>query len=69
MWGSERGTGLLDGGAPYYDTYKTADNKYMAVGAIEPQFYSKLIEGKFSRDVTINRCIIILSIRANFIEH
>ena len=37
---------MLDGGAHFYDTYKTADGKYMAVGAIEPQFYTKLLEGK-----------------------
>ena len=41
----ERGTNLLDTGAPFYDTYETADGKYVAVGAIEPQFYAKLLEG------------------------
>lgn len=39
-----RGTDMLDGGAPFYDTYETSDGKYMAVGAIEPQFYKILIE-------------------------
>jgi alpha-methylacyl-CoA racemase len=38
-----RGTNMLDGGAHFYDTYETADGKYMAVGAIEPQFYAELI--------------------------
>jgi alpha-methylacyl-CoA racemase len=38
----ERGTNLLDGGAPYYDTYRCSDGEYMAVGAIEPQFFSEL---------------------------
>ncbi|KAK7075199.1 hypothetical protein SK128_011149 [Halocaridina rubra] len=33
----------LDSGAHFYDTYETKDNRYMAVGAIEPQFYSELI--------------------------
>ena len=33
------------GGAPYYRTYKTSDGKYMAVGAIEPQFFAQLIVG------------------------
>jgi alpha-methylacyl-CoA racemase len=41
----EREAGLLDGGAPFYRTYETADGKYMAVGAIEPQFYAQLLEG------------------------
>ncbi|OKH63761.1 carnitine dehydratase [Mycobacterium sp. SWH-M5] len=45
MWSDERGTNLLDTGAPYYDTYETADGKYMAVGAIEPQFYAELLKG------------------------
>ncbi|MDH6197655.1 alpha-methylacyl-CoA racemase [Mycobacterium frederiksbergense] len=45
MWSDERGTNMLDTGAPYYDTYETADGKYMAVGAIEPQFYAELLAG------------------------
>lgn len=45
IWGNERGKNILDSGAHFYDTYKTKDNKYMAVGAIEPQFYNKFIEG------------------------
>ena len=36
MWTDERGTNMLDGGAPYYDTYECADGRYVAVGAIEP---------------------------------
>ncbi|WP_305092651.1 CaiB/BaiF CoA-transferase family protein [Prescottella sp. R16] len=43
MWNDERGVNMLDGGAPYYDTYETADGRYMAVGAIEPQFYAELL--------------------------
>ncbi|KAF9199925.1 hypothetical protein BGZ49_009899 [Haplosporangium sp. Z 27] len=39
------GTNQLDGGAPFYDTYKTKDGLYMAVGAIETQFYKLLLEG------------------------
>ncbi|MFL6114521.1 MAG: CaiB/BaiF CoA transferase family protein [Catenulispora sp.] len=38
----ERGSNLLDGGTPYYDTYKCADGEYMAVGAIEAQFFAEL---------------------------
>jgi alpha-methylacyl-CoA racemase len=39
------GSNMLDGGAPYYQTYETADGKFMAVGAIEGRFYEELIEG------------------------
>jgi alpha-methylacyl-CoA racemase len=42
-WGGERGTNMLDGGAPFYTTYQTADGQYMAVGALEPQFYAELL--------------------------
>ncbi|MCO4253343.1 CoA transferase [Pseudarthrobacter sp. MDT3-9] len=44
LWEGERGTNLLDGGASFYGTYETSDGKYMAVGCIEPQFYSQLLE-------------------------
>ncbi len=43
-WKPERGTNLLDGGAPFYDTYETADGRYISVGAIESKFYAELIE-------------------------
>ena len=46
IFGAERGQGWLDGGAPFYDTYKTEDGKYVSVGAIEPQFYKNLLNGK-----------------------
>jgi alpha-methylacyl-CoA racemase len=42
FWRDERGVNLLDTGAHFYDTYETADGKYLAVGAIEPQFYAEL---------------------------
>jgi alpha-methylacyl-CoA racemase len=45
FWSDERGTNMLDTGAPYYDTYECADGKYVAVGAIEPQFYVALLDG------------------------
>ena len=38
------GTNMLDSGAPYYQTYETADGKFMAVGAIEGRFYAHLLE-------------------------
>ncbi|KAL1920939.1 uncharacterized protein VTP21DRAFT_11574 [Calcarisporiella thermophila] len=41
----ERGANLLDGGAPFYEVYKTSDEKFLSVGALEPQFYSELIKG------------------------
>ncbi|MFB6672436.1 CaiB/BaiF CoA transferase family protein [Streptomyces sp. NPDC056390] len=44
-WSDERGTNVLDGGAPFYDTYACADGRYVAVGAIEPQFYAQLLTG------------------------
>jgi alpha-methylacyl-CoA racemase len=44
-WKDERGVNTLDGGAPFYDTYATADGGYVAVGAIEPQFYAALLRG------------------------
>jgi alpha-methylacyl-CoA racemase len=39
------GTNMLDGGAPYYQTYETEDGKFMAVGAIEGRFYAHLLKG------------------------
>ncbi|HEV2450370.1 MAG TPA: CaiB/BaiF CoA-transferase family protein [Streptosporangiaceae bacterium] len=42
-WQEERGTNLLDGGAPFYDTYQTADGRHVAVGALEPKFYAELL--------------------------
>jgi alpha-methylacyl-CoA racemase len=44
-WRDERGTNLLDGGAPFYDTYATAGGGYVAVGALEPKFYAALLAG------------------------
>ncbi|GAA4971044.1 CaiB/BaiF CoA-transferase family protein [Yinghuangia aomiensis] len=38
-----RGTNLLDGGAPFYDVYETADAKFVAVGSIEPHFWAELL--------------------------
>jgi len=39
------GANLLDSGAPFYQTYETADHKFMAVGAIEARFYAELVKG------------------------
>ncbi len=43
-WSTERGTNLLDGGAPFYDSYRCADDRFVAVGALEPQFYAELLD-------------------------
>ena len=42
-WFTGRGGNVLDGSAPFYDTYECADGRYVAVGAIEPQFYAELL--------------------------
>ena len=41
---SERGTNMLDTGAPFYDAYECADGEYISIGSIEPQFYAELME-------------------------
>lgn len=43
LWAGPRGTNLLDGGSPFYDTYETLDGGYMAVGCLEPQFYEVFV--------------------------
>ncbi|MCP1388662.1 CoA transferase [Corynebacterium sp. TA-R-1] len=43
-WDSGRGKNLLDGGAPFYRVYETADGKYMSVGPLEPKFYAALVD-------------------------
>jgi alpha-methylacyl-CoA racemase len=45
LWTEDRGENLLDGGAPFYTTYVTGDDKQVAVGALEPRFYSALLDG------------------------
>ena len=44
FWSDERGTNLLDSGAPYYDVYRCADGAELAVAALEPQFFATLLE-------------------------
>ena len=43
-WRETRGRNLLDGGAPFYATYRCADGQYIAIGALEPQFHAELID-------------------------
>lgn len=42
QWRDERGVNLLDTGAHFYDSYETADGKFVSIGSIEPQFYAQL---------------------------
>jgi alpha-methylacyl-CoA racemase len=44
MWRDHRGDNILDGAAHFYGVYRTADDKHVAVGAIEPQFYAELCQ-------------------------
>ncbi|KAK3684818.1 CoA-transferase family III domain-containing protein [Podospora appendiculata] len=44
-WDRPRGENLLDSGCPYYDAYETRDGGFMAVGALEPQFFAELVRG------------------------
>ena len=43
-WTTQRGSNLLDGAAPYYDTYRCSDGRFVAVGALEPQFFAQLCQ-------------------------
>ena len=45
FWREERGTNILDSGAPFYDVYETSDGRFVAVGAIEARFYENLLTG------------------------
>jgi alpha-methylacyl-CoA racemase len=44
QWKQQRGSNLLDGGAPFYGVYETSDKKYVSIGAIEPQFFALLLD-------------------------
>ncbi len=43
-WADERESNMLDGGAPYYRCYETADGKAISIGPIEPKFFAELVE-------------------------
>ena len=45
IWRDQRGSNVLDTGAHFYEVYETKDGRYIAVGAIEPQFYAALLQG------------------------
>ncbi|MGQ0802244.1 MAG: CaiB/BaiF CoA transferase family protein [Actinomycetota bacterium] len=44
FWEDERGVNVLDTGAPFYDTYETADGGFVSLGSLEPQFYAEMLE-------------------------
>lgn len=44
LFSRPRGQNALDSGAPFYDVYETKDNKFLSVGALEPQFYAILVK-------------------------
>jgi alpha-methylacyl-CoA racemase len=48
-WHDERGTNLLDTGAPFYDVYETSDGRHMALAALEPPFYEEFV-ARFGTD-------------------
>jgi alpha-methylacyl-CoA racemase len=52
-WVEERGVNILDSGAHFYEVYETKDRRYMAVGAIEPKFYSELLKGLGLQDTEL----------------
>ena len=43
IWQDKRGSNLLDGGAPFYDSYECSDGEWVAVGALERQFFAELV--------------------------
>ena len=54
-WKNERGTNFLDGGAPFYRVYRCADRKWLAVAAVEPQFYAALLDRLGLRQIDAGR--------------
>ena len=51
VFSAERGTNVLDGGAPYYDVYECKDGRYASVAAIEPKFFAELLRRLGTRRV------------------
>jgi alpha-methylacyl-CoA racemase len=45
LWADGRGMNVENGGAPFYGVYRTGDDRYLAVGAVEPQFYQAFVKG------------------------
>ena len=72
-WRPERGVNLLDTGVPWYDVYATSDGEWVAVGALEPQFYAELIRvldlaDLPPRDDPANHAVIRERLTARFAE-
>jgi alpha-methylacyl-CoA racemase len=53
IWQDNPGHNMLDTGAPFYEVYETADGKFMAIGAIEHQFYAELLERSGLKDIEL----------------
>ncbi|HEV3352846.1 MAG TPA: CaiB/BaiF CoA-transferase family protein [Acidimicrobiales bacterium] len=53
IWQDNPGHNMLDTGAPFYEVYETADGKFMAIGAIEQQFYAELLERSGLKDIEL----------------
>lgn len=56
LWGRPRGENLLDGGSPFYQCYETKDKKFVALGALEPQFYQAFLERFGLSEDEMSRC-------------
>ena len=64
LWSGERASNLLDGGDPLYRCYQCADGRYIALGAIEPQFRAALLEGLgLTRIVTAVEVAVVVATR------
>jgi len=57
FWSNERGSNLLDGGAPFYEVYTCEDGKYISVGAIETKFYTEFLIGLDLDNETISQYV------------
>jgi alpha-methylacyl-CoA racemase len=55
VWRDERASNLLDGGAPFYDTYPCADGRFVAVAALEARFFAALLDGLDLTDIDPSR--------------
>ena len=53
MWSAERGVNILDSGAPFYDVYRTADDGWLAIACLEPQFYAEWLRVAGLSDVDL----------------
>jgi alpha-methylacyl-CoA racemase len=54
-WKAERGTNLLDTGAPFYEVYETRDGQFVSLGALEPKFFAELVHRLELADVDLAR--------------